>query len=195
MSKYWPLLTLPTSIFFRGGGDTSIQPLHILKERHAAPDDWTRLAQADPNHLLHLHIGVRQSNFAGLEKRLFEISDLSHHSYGAHLSAEQVNAFIAPLDETIAKLHSWLESYGIGQKQLQYSPARDWISIPNITVSVAESLLKNNYHVYRRGGGQDAIRSEEWSLPSDLHGIVDLIHPTNSFFGIRTRDTLKLNSR
>ncbi len=168
----------------------SIPPLHILKERHAAPDDWTRLAQADPNHLFHLHIGVRQSNFAGLEKRLFEISDPLHHSYGAHLSAEQVNTFIAPLDETIAKLHSWLESHGIGQKQLQYSPARDWISIPNITVSVAESLLKTNYHVYRREG-QDVVRSQEWSLPSGLHDIIDLIYPTNSFFGIRTRDATK----
>lgn len=193
MSKYWPLLLLPTSRFFQGDSKTSKPSLHILKERHAAPADWTRIGQADANHEFQLHIGVKPGDFDGLEKRLLEISDPAHHSYGAHLSAEQVHAFIAPTEETIAKLHGWLESQGIGQKQLHYSPAKDWVSVSNITVSVAESLLRTKYHVYRRDG-QDVVRSEEWSLPSEVHDMIDTIHPTNSFFSIRARDTTEGNS-
>lgn len=194
MSRYWSLLILLTSGVSQESSDAFLQPLHTLKEHHSAPGDWTQLAPADPDHVFQLHIGVKQGNFPGLEKRLLEISDPLHHEYGAHLSAKQVNAFIAPSNETITKVHSWLETHGIGPKQLQYSPARDWISIPNITVSVVESLLKTKYHVYRREG-QDVVRSEEWSLPSDVHGIIDLIKPTNSFFGIRTRRNLEQNSR
>ncbi|KAM3481591.1 hypothetical protein MY5147_000577 [Beauveria neobassiana] len=192
MSKYWPLLLLPTSRFFQGSVGVLKQPLHILKEHHAAPDDWTRIGQADPDYQFPLHIGVKHGNFAGLEKRLFEISDPLHHSYGAHLSAEQVDAFIAPADEALTKLHAWLGAHGIGRDQLQYSPAKDWVSIPNMTVSVAESLLKANYHLYRRDKS-DVIRSEQWSLPADVHDIIDTIHPTNAFFSIRGRDSHETN--
>ncbi|KAM3454511.1 hypothetical protein MY3296_002968 [Beauveria thailandica] len=187
MSKYWPLLLLPASRFFKSNVDVSGQPLHILKEHHAAPDDWTRIGPADPDYQFPLHIGVKHGDFAGLEKRLLEISDPLHHSYGRHLSAEQVDAFIAPPDEALAKLHAWLGAHGIGRHQLQYSPARDWVSIPNMTVSRAETLLKANYHLYRRHGSDShVVRSEQWSLPAHVHAIIDTIHPTNAFFSIIT---------
>ncbi|KAM3505693.1 hypothetical protein MY10362_002783 [Beauveria mimosiformis] len=194
MSKYWPLLLLPTSRFFKSNAGVSRQPLHILKEHHPAPDDWTRIGQADPDYQFPLHIGVKHGDFAGLEKRLFEISDPLHHSYGAHLSAEQVDAFIVPADEALAKLHAWLGAHGIGRDQLQYSPAKDWVSIPNMTVSRAETLLEANYHLYRRHGSDShVVRSEQWSLPAHVHGIVDTIHPTNAFFSIRGRDSNETN--
>ncbi|OAA48062.1 tripeptidyl peptidase [Beauveria brongniartii RCEF 3172] len=194
MSKYWPLLLLPTSRFFKSNAGVSRQPLHILKEHHPAPDDWARIGQADPDYQFPLHIGVKHGDFARLEKRLFEISDPLHHSYGAHLSAEQVDAFIAPADEALAKLHDWLGAHGIGHDELQYSPAKDWVSIPNMTVARAETLLKANYHLYRRHGSDShVVRSEQWSLPAHVHGIIDTIHPTNAFFSIRGRDSNETN--
>ncbi|OAA74188.1 tripeptidyl peptidase [Cordyceps fumosorosea ARSEF 2679] len=184
MSKYWPLLLLPTSKFFQGDGVVSRQSGHVVKESQPTPDDWTRMRPADSDYQFQLHIGVKQGNLAGLEQRLLEVSDPSHPSYGRHLSAEQVNALVAPTDEAIAKLHAWLASHGIVRDQLRHSPAGDWIRVPNVTVARAEALLQTSYHVYRRrdGSGTDVVRAEHWSLPPDLHGLVDTIHPTSTFF-------------
>ncbi|TQV94649.1 tripeptidyl peptidase [Cordyceps javanica] len=193
MSRYWPLLLLPASRFFKDQGSSPTQPFHVLKELQPAPDEWVRIGKPDSSYQFDLHVGVKQGNFAALEKRLLEISDPSHYSYGRYLSADQVNAFVAPADETIAKLHTWLGSHGIGQDQLHYSPAKDWLSISNLTVSVAESLLKTQYHIYRRDGSH-VVRSEQWSLPSDVYDIIDTIHPTNAFIGIHAGSTGRPNS-
>ncbi|KAJ6784142.1 hypothetical protein PWT90_04172 [Aphanocladium album] len=193
MSRYWPLLVLSTSKFFKVEDSVFSPPRHILKEHHTVPDHWTRVAAADPDHQFSLHIAIKQSNFPGLEKRLFEISDPFHASYGRHLSAEEVNTFVTPSDKTLATIHAWLESNGIGRDQTQHSPAKDWISISNITVSGAQSLLNADYHVYRRNG-QEVVRSERWSLPARIHPLIDTIHPTNSFFNIHARDDIEKNS-
>lgn len=188
MSRYWALLVLHASPFAKQHSHAIDKPTHLVKESHDIPSDWARMNRADANHQFRLEIGVKQRNFAALEQRLLEISDPSHRSYGQHLSAEQIHDFVAPLDETIAKIHEWLEWHGFDRNQLQHSPSKDWISIPNITVSKAESLLQTSYHVYRRNG-KDVIRAEEWSLPVDLHELIDTIHPTNSFFNIRSANS------
>ncbi|KAJ3494977.1 hypothetical protein NLG97_g3721 [Lecanicillium saksenae] len=195
MSKYWPLLVLSTSKFFKPENRISIydQPLHILKEHHPAPDAWSRVAAADPDHQFSLHIALKQGNFPGLEKRLFEISDPFHASYGKHLSAEEVNTFVAPSDKTFDTVETWLRSKGITADQTQYNPAKDWISISNITISAAQSLIGATYHVYRRDG-QEVVRSDSWSLPSEVHGLIDTIHPTNSFFNVLPRQDTETNS-
>lgn len=190
MSKYWPLLFLPGSKFVDGTKNGHRPLSHILKEHHAAPAEWTPIAPADLGHQFQLHIGVRQRNFAGLEKRLLEISDPLHGDYGNYLSTEQINAFISPSDDTVTKLHAWLESHGVAADQLQYSSAKDWLTISNITVSEAQTLLKTKYHIYRREG-QDVIRAERWSLPADVHDLIDAIHPTNSFFNTRIREDIQ----
>ncbi|CEJ87265.1 hypothetical protein VHEMI04357 [[Torrubiella] hemipterigena] len=187
MSRYWALLVLHTSRFANIDPRTTSSPTYNLKERHDVPTDWSRIRRADERHEFRLEIGVKQRDFAGLERRLLEISDPSHRSYGKHLSAQQVHDFVAPLDETIDKLHEWLEWHGVSRDQLQYNPTRDWITVPKITISKAESLLQTNYHVYRRDG-QEVVRAEEWSLPADLHNLIDTIHPTNSFFNIRSEN-------
>ncbi len=43
-----------------------------VKETHAPPRRWTRLDRAPKDHVIHLQIGIKQSNFAELERHLYE---------------------------------------------------------------------------------------------------------------------------
>lgn len=44
----------------------------VVKETHHVPAKWTCLGPAPPDHVLELRIGLRRSNFALLQQRLFE---------------------------------------------------------------------------------------------------------------------------
>ena len=43
-----------------------------VKESHAVPRSWKKLARAPADHVIDLQIGVKQGNFPALEKHLYE---------------------------------------------------------------------------------------------------------------------------
>ena len=43
-----------------------------VKESHAVPRNWKKLARAPADHVIDLQIGVKQGNFPLLEKHLYE---------------------------------------------------------------------------------------------------------------------------
>ena len=44
----------------------------VLKEVHKVPPQWTRLGPAPADHLINLHIGLKQSQMDELERHLLE---------------------------------------------------------------------------------------------------------------------------
>lgn len=42
------------------------------KEDFYVPNGWQRVAEADPNHVINLSFGLKQSNFDELERHLYE---------------------------------------------------------------------------------------------------------------------------
>jgi tripeptidyl-peptidase-1 len=113
------------------------------------------------------------------------VSDPEHARYGQHLSHEEVNALTQPKDEALDAVHEWLLSHGV--KNLDHSPAKDWINI-RISVEDAEKLLDTKYSVYAHEDGTELSRATSWSLPSHLHKHIDTIQPTTSF--MRTKANL-----
>jgi tripeptidyl-peptidase-1 len=45
---------------------------YAVKDSHLIPRRWTRLGPAPLLHIVQLQIGLRQSNFGGLEKHLYD---------------------------------------------------------------------------------------------------------------------------
>lgn len=111
-----------------------------LKESIIAPRGWEKVASAPADHTIHLRIGLPQANFAELERHLHEISDPSHSRYGQHLSKAEVEAFVAPKQESIKLVDDWLTSFGLGLNDVSRSSARDWI-IVRVPVRIAEKML------------------------------------------------------
>jgi tripeptidyl-peptidase-1 len=108
------------------------------------------------------------------------VSDPSHHRYGQHLSAEEVNELAKPDPKALKSVHNWLAQYGFTEDTLSHNAAKDWIKLA-ISVKDAENLLNTNYSIFKHEDGSELIRAPQWSLPKDLHQHVVTIQPTNSF--------------
>lgn len=116
------------------------------------------------------------------------MSDPSHERYGNHLTEAEVNELVKPADKSIDLVHEWLMDNGIASANLDYSPAKDWISI-SLPIEEVENLLDTKYSTYKHDDGDYAVRTPDWSLPLHLHEHISVIQPTNSFF--RTRKNAK----
>lgn len=152
---------------------------YSIKERHNVPLGWQNIGSVPDSHSISLHVGLAQNNQAEIERHALEASDPSHPGYGQYLSAGEIQKLIAPSDETIEMVSTWLTEHDIIAASL--SPSKDWITA-NVPVRKVESLLNTTYSVYQHRDGSTLIRAPDWSLPQNLHDRIDLIQPTNSFF-------------
>lgn len=153
-----------------------------VKEQLNVPQIWSKVSDAPAGHMIKLQIALKQGKWDELEKTLFEVSDPLHPSYGQHLSQEQVEALVAPSDETLNEVEAWLKSHGIDSSALSFNSAKDSIQVM-LPVSKVESLLDTKYSIYEnRADGAKLVRASQWSLPKKLHQYIDTIQPTSSFF-------------
>lgn len=111
-----------------------------LKESTTDPRGWRKIASAPSEHIIELRIGLPHSNFAELERHLYEVSDPFHSRYGQHLSKAQVEDLIAPKKESLDLVDEWLASHGFGEDGFSRSSAKDWV-IVEVPVSFAEKML------------------------------------------------------
>lgn len=52
---------------------------YVVKETHNAPNGWTKLDRADGDRIIQLQIGLKQGNFAELERQLWEGESLANY--------------------------------------------------------------------------------------------------------------------
>lgn len=114
-----------------------------------------------------------------LQSNARAVSDPDHKRYGQHLSADEVDALVAPTSETYDLVHEWLRENGI--EDFGYTSAKDWI-IVHLPIDMVERLLDTEYHNYKHNDGSIVARATTWSLPRHLHDHIDVIQPTTSFF-------------
>ena len=87
----------------------------------------------------------------------------------------QVEEFVAPAADTVNAVSAWLKAAGLTAQTI--SPAGDWLSV-SLPVSKANELLNAEFQVYTHANGKQAIRTLTYSVPDDLIGHVELVHPT-----------------
>ncbi|KAF8806308.1 subtilisin-like protein [Phlegmacium glaucopus] len=157
------------------------ESVYSVKEEVNSPRGWIKHSRPAPNHNIVLRIGLPQPNFHILEKHLYEVSDPDHERYGQHLSKAEVEALVAPHDESVESVTKWLGTFGISEDSLVRSPARDWVTL-KVPVTLAEKMLDTTYHVWKHSeSGDYLVRTTSYSLPSNLHDHIDLIQPTTMF--------------
>lgn len=61
--------------------------------------------------------------------------------YGAHLSKDEVEALVAPHEDSVNAVDEWLTEYGFATHDVSRSPAGDWVNI-RLPVSLANEMLK-----------------------------------------------------
>lgn len=101
-------------------------------------------------------------------------------NYGKHLTRKEVAQLFAADDKNIEAVKNWLVKSGIDAKDINVSPTKNWINV-HAPVEKIQKAIKARYHVYRNNiSGDDHIGTDEYSLPSDISGIVDYVSPAVS---------------
>jgi len=121
------------------GGVLSKSDQHYrLKESVTSPVGWVEYSTPDPDHTIHLRFALPQPKFWFLEQALYEISNSSNERYGQHMSKEEVEASVAPNQDSINVVEECITSQGISD--IRYSAARDSLKI-SVSVRKAEEML------------------------------------------------------
>jgi tripeptidyl-peptidase-1 len=150
-----------------------------VKETHPVPRSWKAAGPANKRESINLQIGLKQRNEGLVERHLLEVSDPDHARYGQHLTAAEIADIVRPEATSVSQVHEWLAAHGI--EDIDYSPAKDWISIV-VPIEKAEELLQTTYLKFEHLDGHSISRAPEWSLPAHLHEHIDVVQPTTSFY-------------
>ncbi|KAJ3553438.1 hypothetical protein NM688_g3613 [Phlebia brevispora] len=117
---------------------------------------------ADPDSTLDLRIALTQNNIDGLIKTFHNVAMLT-----------------APAPETLAAVNAWLQAAGLNATTS--TNTGDLLRL-NTTVSVANQLLDAEFSLFTNTHtGAQSIRTLNYSIPVDLVGHVQFVHPTISF--------------
>ncbi|OSX64776.1 hypothetical protein POSPLADRAFT_1044231 [Postia placenta MAD-698-R-SB12] len=154
--------------------------LHVVHEARAnAPSGYVLTGPASPETVLNLRVGLVENNVDGLISALYDVSDPSSANYGQHLTQAEANSYLTPTAESASAVNAWLSTNDLTASVI--SSAGDWLAV-DVPVSKANELLGADYSVFTHvETGKQTIRTLSYSIPANLTGHLDLVHPTISF--------------
>ncbi len=90
----------------------------------------------------------------------------------------KVESYVKPSPESVSLVEDWLSENGIVSKTI--SSAGDWFEF-NATVSKANELLDADFNVFTHTDSVlESIRTMSYSIPTNLKGHLNLVHPTTT---------------
>ena len=90
-----------------------------------------------------------------------------------------MESFVAPKQETVDAVMAWLKENDI--EATKASPAGDWLSF-SIPVSKANEMFASDFSTFvHQETNRTSIRTLQYSIPSELKGHLDLVHPTITY--------------
>ncbi|KAF7358649.1 Family S53 protease-like protein [Mycena sanguinolenta] len=145
----------------------------------AAPSSFVHKGAAAPTDMLTLRLALAPNNITGLQTKMASISSPSSSEYRKWLTADEVKNFVKPSSATTSALNNFVSANGLNATII--SPHEDWMAI-TLPVSTANNLFDAQFQVYSHPSMSDTItRTLSVSLPEELVGHVQAIHPTTSF--------------
>ncbi|KAK6988700.1 family S53 protease-like protein [Favolaschia claudopus] len=165
--------------------------LVLHEHRTKAPSGFTSKGPAGDSHMLTLRFGLASNNMAGLEEKLLSISTPGSPGFRQWLSQDEIKAFVAPSSETLNAFNNFASANGL-QTSVD-SPYGDWVSV-KLPVSKANQLFGASYTNFTHSDLPSPIsRTLSLSLPSELTGHVDVIHPSTAFTNPKARLAPSIN--
>ncbi|KAF8260925.1 subtilisin-like protein [Lactarius quietus] len=151
------------------------------------PPHWESLGHPPAGTTIDLNIVLMPYNENALIDALYDVSDPKSVKYGSHLSKEQVNRLIAPHQNTLDLVHSWLGYHDIPSSSISMTRGGSWLTLKGVPISQANKLLGASYQLYRHAGTNDTAipRTIGYSLPTALHAHVQTVIPT-TYLSTRT---------
>ncbi|KAH9029449.1 subtilisin-like protein [Lactarius hengduanensis] len=195
-----------SATFFCGFATPLTSRWDEMKVKHAwdtVPNNWQTLGLPSNQTTIDLHLALKSHREDALVEALYQVSDpknpkyvppppirasvyppvpLSHGRYGAHLSREQVAEVVAPHQDTLDLVNSWLEHYDIPSSSISMTLGGNWLMVVGVSVPQANRILGASYQLYQHVETNDTVlRTIGYSLPEVLHGHILTIVPTTYF--------------
>ncbi|KAJ6526035.1 family S53 protease-like protein [Mycena capillaripes] len=160
--------------------------LVVHESRRAAPAGFFSQGAAPVTDMLTLRFGLTPNDLSGLQEKLVSISTPGNSDFRQWLSKDEViidlvncQVFVQPSNKTVAAFNSFAAANGL--KPTVISPNGDWLSLA-LTVSQANQLFGARFEKFSHASLTEPItRTLTVSLPSELIGHVDVVHPSTSF--------------
>ncbi|KAF8198253.1 family S53 protease-like protein [Mycena galopus ATCC 62051] len=151
----------------------------LVLERTTVPRGFVSLGAAPADKLLTLRIALTSNNLSGLEAKATSLSSPGSPDFRQWLSQDEVKAFVQPSEETISAFNAFASANSLQPTVI--SPNGDWVSI-TLSVSQANQLFGAQFQDFTHPSLDNAItRTVSVSLPPDLVGHIDAVHPTTDF--------------
>ena len=88
----------------------------------------------------------------------------------------QVQQLVAPSQESVDAVNAWLTENDVAATSI--SAAGDWLAF-EVPVSKANELFDADFSIYTHDStGMEAVRTLAYSIPAELQGHLELVHPT-----------------
>ena len=164
----------------------------VIDKPDMLPTGWYEIGRTDPWQSITLSFSMRQQNVDLLIDTLMAVSTPSNDRYGDFLNKDQVFNMLAPKQESIDAVKTWIKTMNIDEKDIiSWTPNSDIIKVKT-SILIAEALLNCQYYDYQSVVNQDIIVSRvrigtDYEVPSYLVDHLDLVLPTHRFPAIQPR--------
>ncbi|KAK6971775.1 family S53 protease-like protein [Favolaschia claudopus] len=159
----------------------SVSAGSLLLHEHRAqpPSGFTNHSPAAEDHTLTLRFGLTSNNISGLQEKLLSIATPGSRDFRRWLSQDEIKTFMAPSSDTVNAFSSFTSAHGLNTSII--SPHGDWVAV-TLAVWQANTLFGATYTNYTHPEiPTPIIRTLSISLPIELVGHVDVIHPSTAF--------------
>ena len=167
----WHALLIASSLVAEG---IAAPASHVVHEKRERALDLPR-RRVDPDALIPIRVGLRQSNLQSGYDRLMGVSHPSSPNYGQHLSADEVHSIFAPAEESTNAVRDWLLQSGIDAESIVAYENKGWLAV-DMPAQQAERLLHTEYYESDHADGV-RIGCDGYSLPIGVAPHVDFIKP------------------
>ncbi|KAJ6482695.1 subtilisin-like protein [Mycena sanguinolenta] len=170
----------------------------VLHEHRATPPPgFTNQGSAPANQMLTLQVGLASNNINGLQDKLGSVSTPGSPEFRQWLSVDDIKGYVQPSPATIDAFSSFASANGLQPKIT--SPNGEWASI-TLSVSQANALFAANFeHFTHPNLTAPVTRALSISLPEELVGHVEVLHPTTAFdtprAGLASRSATRSRAR
>ncbi|KAF7359305.1 Family S53 protease-like protein [Mycena sanguinolenta] len=161
----------------------------LHESRTGPPTGFVSLGAAPDDQLLTLRVALASNDVTGLESKLNSLSTPGSSNFREWLSNDEIKSHLEPSAATVAAFNTFASANGLNTTVI--SPHGDWVSI-TLSVSQANRLFAAQFQRFAHAEFNTTLtRTLSISLPSELVGHVDVIHPTTAFTGIIVGPMLK----
>ncbi|KAJ6482730.1 subtilisin-like protein [Mycena sanguinolenta] len=151
----------------------------LVHERATVPRGFVSQGVALPDKMLTLRIALTSNDILGLEAKATSLSSPGSPEFRQWLSQDEVKAYVQPSEETMSAFNAFASTNGLQPTVI--SPNGDWVLI-TLPVSQANELFGAQFQEFTHPSLDNTItRTVSVSLPAELIGHVDVVHPTTDF--------------